>query len=96
MDFREYENGVADVLAFVTAGQASVQRNVHLDGRLSGVKRQIDIFVHGRIFNFADATLVVDCKQWKSPVDVADVGSFIDLVKDVGADFGLTSVVHEF
>lgn len=89
MDYRQYENGVADVLSFLMMGEARVDRNVHLQGRLSGASRQIDILANGRIFNFTEANLVVDCKKWRTPVDVADVGSFLDLVEDVGAEFGL-------
>jgi Restriction endonuclease len=37
----------------------------------------------------ADATLIVDCKRWGKPVEIADAGTFIDLVEDVGADVGL-------
>jgi len=51
--------------------------------------RQVDIQVTGRIFGVSDATLIVDCKRWGKPVDVADSGAFLDLVEDVRADFGL-------
>jgi hypothetical protein len=33
--------------------------------------------------------MIVDCKRWAKPVDVTDVGTFLDLVEDVGADVGL-------
>ena len=88
-DFRDYENGVADVLSYVLGDEATVERNVMLPGRQSQVQRQIDVCVTGRIFQFTDATMIVDCKKWKSKIDVADMGSFIGLVEDVGADFGL-------
>lgn len=91
-EYREYENGVADVLAFLTVGEATIERDVHMPGRNSGIDRQIDIVARGRVFGISDATLVVDCKRWASVVDVADVGSFIDMVEDVGADFGLLMV----
>jgi len=88
-DFREYENGVADILSFVVGEAATVERDVHLLGRRSAASRQIDILVRGRIFGLDNASLAVDCKCWKAKVDVADVGTFLDLLEDVGADLGL-------
>ena len=85
----DYENGVADVLAYLAGPSAKVERNVSLPGRLSGVNRQIDVLVRGKIYDRPDSTLVVDAKRWKAPLDVADVGCFIDLVRDVESDFGL-------
>jgi Restriction endonuclease len=85
----EYENGVADVLAFLAAGDATVDRNVHMPGYKSGVKRQIDVRVTGRIFGVGDATMVVDCKRYTTPLDVNDVATFVGLVEDVVADIGL-------
>lgn len=85
----DYENGVADVLAYLAGDSANVERNVFLPGRLSGVNRQIDVLVRGQIYDRVEATLVVDAKRWKAPLDVADVGCFIDLVRDVESDFGL-------
>jgi hypothetical protein len=85
----EYENGVADVLAFLAGDSAVVDRNVKLHGRHSLTTRQIDVRVRGRIFGMADAMLIADCKRWGKPVDVADAGTFVDLVEDVRADFGL-------
>jgi len=85
----DYENGVADVLAFLAGDSAEVTRNEKLPGRRSGSMRQIDVVVRGRLFGMADATLVVDCKRWGKRLDVADLGTFLDLVEDVGADVGL-------
>jgi hypothetical protein len=87
-EYRDYENGVADIIAFLGAG-ATVRRNVRLPGRLSETPRQVDVCINGELLGKADATLIVDCKRWSEPLDVADVGSFIDLARDVGADFGL-------
>ena len=53
--------------------------------------RQINILMGGRLFGATDAVAIVDCKRWANPVDIADVGASLDLVKDVGADVGLVS-----
>ena len=85
----EYENGVADVLAFLAGDSAVVERDVKLHGRHSAHLRQLDVQVRGRIFGIADASMVVDCKRWGRPVNVVHAGAFLDLVEDVGADIGL-------
>lgn len=88
-EHREYENGVADVLAFLVGSDALVERDVRLPGRLSGTERQVDIVVRGRIFGLSEATLAVDCKRWGSKVDVRDIGAFLDLIDDIGVELGL-------
>jgi hypothetical protein len=85
----EYENGVADVLAYLARDAASVQRNIRLPGKKSGKRRQIDVLVSGSIFGSDWATMVVDCKRYAKPIDVNHVGAFVALVEDVAADIGL-------
>jgi hypothetical protein len=88
-EFREYENGVADVLASIVGESATVERNVRLPSRSDGRHRQIDVLVTGTVFGLPDTRLVVDCKHWKKAVDKPAVEAFIGLVEDVGADMGL-------
>ncbi|WP_328296199.1 restriction endonuclease [Kineococcus sp. NBC_00420] len=85
----EYENGVADVLAYLGGDSVIVARNRHLPGRLSGRSRQIDVLVTGSLFGSGAATMVVDCKRYSKKLDVNAVGTFVSLVEDVGADIGL-------
>jgi len=86
---REYENGVADVLASVVGDGGTVRRNVMLPNRAGNRQRQIDVLVEGNIFGLTDARLIVDCKRWKTRIDVGDVDKFIGMVEDVGADMGI-------
>lgn len=88
-EYRDYENGVADVLGFLAGDDAVVERNVRVMSRSSGRRRQIDVVVRNRIGSVAEVTVVVDCKCWASPVDVKAVESFIAMVDDVVADVGL-------
>lgn len=85
----EYENGVADVLAYLADGAAIVERNVRMPGSRSGRPRQIDVKVAGTLFGSGNATMVVDCKRYRKAIDVNHVGTFVSLVEDVGADIGL-------
>jgi hypothetical protein len=86
--FREYENGVADILGFLAEGTATIERNVHRAGHLSGQSRQIDVLLEGPIFGLTNATILVDCKRWNKRVALPAVEGFIGLVEDVGADIG--------
>jgi hypothetical protein len=88
-EFREYENGVADVLASVVGEGGTVRRNVMLPTRDGKRHRQIDVLVEGNIFGLTDARLIVDCKRWKTRVDAGDVDKFIGMVEDVGAVMGI-------
>jgi Restriction endonuclease len=88
-EYRDYENGVADVFAFLAGDSATVERNARLPGRRSGRQRQIDVLVRGRIFGMADATLIVDCKRRHNPIDVKAVEAFIGMMEDVGAEVGM-------
>jgi hypothetical protein len=88
-EYRDYENGVADVLAFLAGDSAAVERNVRLPGRRSCRQRQIDVLVRGRIFSMVGATLIVDCKRRRTPVDVKAVEAFIGMMEDVGAEVGM-------
>jgi hypothetical protein len=85
----EYENGVADVLAYLAGDAAVVERNVRMPGKKSGKRRQIDVKVSGALFGSGNATMIVDCKRYTKPVDVNHIGTFVGLVEDVGADIGL-------
>jgi hypothetical protein len=89
IDYREYENGVTDVLRFIAGSGVEVQRDVLVPGRRSGAERQVDVLVRGSMFGLPDATLAVDCKLWKKKLDVTDVGSFLTYLDDVGADLGM-------
>jgi Restriction endonuclease len=88
-EFREYENGVADVLASVVGTSGVVERNVRLPSHTGVRPRQIDVLVTGSILGLTDARLIVDCKRWNRPVDAPDVEAFAGLLADVGADMGI-------
>ncbi|MBW8487670.1 restriction endonuclease [Actinomadura parmotrematis] len=88
-EYREYENGVADVLSFIFGEHAKVERNVMLPTRSGSRRRQIDVFAHISLFGVMPLKMIVDCKHHKSKTDVKVVDNFIGLVDDVGADVGI-------
>ncbi|EKN3779378.1 TPA: restriction endonuclease [Yersinia enterocolitica] len=66
---------------------AIVQHNVMLDGVQSETKRQVDVLVEQRIGQYK-MRIIIDCKDYASPVDVKGVEEFHGLVQDVCAHQG--------
>lgn len=56
-------------------------------GRRSRALRQIDISVRRTVGQF-EILIVIDCKDYATPVDVKDVEDFLGLAEDVGANKG--------
>lgn len=65
--------------------QAKVTIDDHIEGRRSGVQRQIDISVRQTVGQFNLLT-VLECKDHKDPIDVKGVEDFLGLAEDVGAN----------
>jgi hypothetical protein len=70
------------------APKAEVLHNVRLEGRQSGTKRQIDVLVQEKIGQY-EIKIIIDCKDYKRPVDVKGVEEFDGLLRDVGAQKGV-------
>lgn len=85
--FRDLEILVAKIQRQL-APDASVQHNASLDGRKSRTKRQIDVLVEQMVGQYR-MRIVIDSKDYASPVDVKGVEEFAGLVDDVGAHKGV-------
>lgn len=86
--WKRYEDLVAKVqrsIAF-TPG-TTVHQNERVMGRNSKRLRQLDITIRARVGQF-DLLCVIDCKDHKRPIDLPALGSFLDLLQDVGAQKG--------
>ena len=70
-------------------GPVRITADVKLDGRMSGVKRQVDILVEGSFFGIAPGTMAIDCKCLKKKVDVKDVEAFLGMLEDLGVTAGM-------
>ena len=64
---------------------ASVTQNDRIIGRNSGVTREIDIAIRKTVGQYK-LLIVIDCKDYKRPVDVKDVEEFMGLAEDVAAN----------
>jgi hypothetical protein len=85
--WKEYEE---KTLSYLQAKHpyATFKKNVQLTGHLSEQKREIDILIENNFFGVS-IQIAVECKNWKNKLDVADIGSFIDKLKDVGISKGI-------
>ncbi len=85
--WQEYENKIFEILSAYHIHD-DIGRNVKIKGRFSKRSRQIDIYisqkVKGRVF-----TTVIECKYYNKKIDVKTVESFISMVDDIGADYGI-------
>jgi len=77
-----------DIAAQIQHGlspSASVIKNDRIMGRNSGVAREIDIAIRKTVGQYK-LLIVIDCKDYKRPVDVKDVEEFMGLAEDVAAN----------
>ncbi len=85
-DWKTFEE-LATEIQRELAPDAVVTPNAKLPGRRSKVQRQIDILVEQKVGQY-DVRVVIDCKDYKVPVDLKEVETVIGLVDDVGANKG--------
>lgn len=81
-DWKQYEAYAKGALRrrFPTA---LVRANVYLPGKLSGVRRQIDLLVD------STPAIAVDCKCYKRKVDVKHVEAFLGMLQDIDFRCGI-------
>lgn len=70
------------------APSATVLHNVKMPGRRSGTSRQIDVLVTEQVGQYV-INIIIDCKDYKVPVDVKGVEEFNGLLDDVGGQKGV-------
>src|SRR5690606_8231798 len=88
-DWRVYERNVVCFEVESASMEASVLVNASLVGRISGVKRQIDVLVDARWAEGVERRIVFDAKLRKRKIDVKDVEAFEGLMRDVRASRGV-------
>lgn len=84
MDWSDYEKEVHKECHRAFYG-ANIEFNIHICGIHSRRKRQIDILIkdiEGRLY-------IVDAKNYNKKIDIKTVESFIGMVKDVNAEYGI-------
>lgn len=88
--WKDYEDEVFQECERVFHQQgAEVIKNTFLDGRYSGVKRQIDVIIKGLKDGEIVSDCLVECKHYAQKINVKIVDSFIGCLEDVGVERGL-------
>lgn len=85
-DWKQLEHLVVSIQKQLSP-EATVRHNIKLDGVDSETKRQIDVLVEQNIGQYT-IRIIIDCKDYKNPVDVKGVEEFHGLVQDVRAHKG--------
>ncbi|MFO7556017.1 MAG: restriction endonuclease [Desulfobacterales bacterium] len=84
--WKRFENLSAQIQRSLSPS-AVVTQNERVRGKITGVKRELDIVVRVSSGQF-ELLIVIDCKDYNKKVDVQDVESFMGKLKDVEANKG--------
>ncbi len=87
MHWSEYESKVLDYFK-AKFNMENIQKNIKLPGKLSGTLREIDVLVETQVADL-HISIAIECKNWQTKLDVADIGSFIDKLNDIGISKGV-------
>jgi hypothetical protein len=85
-DWQKLELLVASIQRQLAPG-ATVTHNAKVVGKLSETSRQVDVLVEQSIGQYR-IRIALDCKDYKTPVDVKAVEEFHGLMVDIGAHRG--------
>jgi hypothetical protein len=98
MNWRDYEHQIHQRLTDLAGPESVVSFDQKLQGKVSGVSRQVDVLVEGAFANetMRGIRLAVDCKCWSTGIDVADVDAFIGFLGDLPVDLGLLATTKSF
>ncbi len=77
------------------APNAIVKLDDKIIGKITGVKRQIDISVRQKVGNY-DLLIAIDCKDYSKPVGLPQIGEFIELISDIQANKGVIVSANGF
>lgn len=92
--WRRFEKLVAQVQKEL-APSAQVTHNDKIRGYNSGEFRQIDTTVKQKVGQY-DILIAIDCKDYKSAVDVNEIEGFIGLIRDIRANKGVMVAANDF
>lgn len=87
MDWKQFEKEILDEFRQVYP-DATILPNQFIVGRKTGKRRQVDILIEDYIAG-VHFQIVVDCKSYMRKVDVKKVESFIGMMDDLGAQYGI-------
>jgi Restriction endonuclease len=82
--WQKFEELAAEIQSKLSP-ESTVIHNDKIRGNITGTIRQIDISIRTKVGQF-EMLIVIDCKDYKRPVDVKSIGEVMELSEDVGAN----------
>ena len=82
--WQKFEELAADIQSKLSP-ESTVIHNDKIRGNITGTIRQIDISIRTKVGQF-EMLIIIDCKDYKKPVDVKSIGVVMELAEDVGAN----------
>jgi hypothetical protein len=87
-DWKLYEKAIARIEK--SYGNCKVTPNHRPIGRLSGVKRQVDVWLEASVGDNHIVRVAIECRHHTdTPVDIKDIDAFCGFLDDVGANKGV-------
>ncbi len=87
-DWKQYERFVSKLVAEQLGTDFCVTPNARVKGRISGRRRQLDLFIASRHDADSSRNMIVDAKKRARAIDVTHVEAFRGLMQDVGVAHG--------
>ncbi|MGI0519411.1 restriction endonuclease [Microbacterium maritypicum] len=91
-EWKVFEKDVANMVTRFDSGTTAITYDARLMGSNSGVERQVDVLVQGKL-NGMPISIAVECKKYGRNIDVGDVDAFIGKLHDLDVDKG-TFYIH--
>ncbi|PYU73201.1 MAG: hypothetical protein DMG52_16265 [Acidobacteria bacterium] len=87
-DWKIYEGAIARIEE--SHKNCKVTRNNKVNGRRSGVERQVDVWLVAEIGDNHVVTVAIECRRYSDrPVSIKDIDAFVGFLEDVGANKGV-------
>jgi hypothetical protein len=85
--WKRFEKKAFDIQKSISAANTDIKFNDSIPGMDSKTNRQIDISIRTKVGSYP-ILVIVECKDYKDPVDVKAVEAFVSVVRDVRANKG--------
>jgi restriction endonuclease Mrr len=86
--WKRFEKLVYEIQKSFAGTNATVTHKDYIMGQTSNVDREIDISIKQKVAQFS-ILVIIDCKDYATPVDVTTVGEFASVCEDVRANKGV-------
>jgi hypothetical protein len=86
--WKRFEKKAFEIQKSISPASADVKFNDSIPGVDSKTSRQIDISIRTNVGSYS-ILIIVECKDYKTPIDVTAVEAFISVVRDVRANKGV-------